>query len=170
MLAESHVEVWWRMIVIVHCYDDTEESTDLGHQYNVAHRVVSVSPKRRSAAHFIARRTPGRVVSSPLCVLGEAERRLRGILHGGRMELHEMRVDLPPPDLEPHPITMEQYHAYAPEKFELWEGYLFLPAEYPELRQQLLKLLLVNMGLREAVRMAPKAAWREALERVYGEE
>ena len=57
-----------------------------------------------------------------------------------------------------------------PKSLSCWGGYLFLPAEYPELRQQLLKLLLVNMGLREAVRMAPKAAWRDALERVYGEE
>ena len=47
-------------------------------------------------------------------------------------------------------------------------GYLFLPGEYPELRLQLLKLLLVNVGLREAVRLAPEQRWREALERAYG--
>ena len=83
------------------------------------------------------------------------------------MDRNQTRVDLPPPDLEPCEITLEQYHAYAPEKFELLGGYLFLPAEYPEPRQELLKLLLVNVGLREAVRMAPKALRQEALERVY---
>src|SRR5437763_318457 len=31
MLAVSHMEVRWRMIVIVHRYDDAEESADLGH-------------------------------------------------------------------------------------------------------------------------------------------
>jgi len=31
MLTVSHVEVRWRMIVIVHRHDDTEEATDLGH-------------------------------------------------------------------------------------------------------------------------------------------
>jgi hypothetical protein len=85
------------------------------------------------------------------------------------MDTNETRVDLPLPDLEPRPITMDQYHAYAPEKFELWGGYLFLPGEYPEPRQQLLRLLLVNVGLREAVRLAPEPRWREALERAYGE-
>jgi len=88
---------------------------------------------------------------------------------GDRMDAHEASVDLPAPDLEPRPVTMDQYHAYAPEKFELWDGYLFLPGDYPEPRRQLLQLLLVNVGLLEAVRYAPEARWREALERVYGE-
>ena len=161
MLAGSHVEVWRWVIVIIHRHDDTEESTDLGHSDNVERQYPGCVIE---ASHDVT------FHCGPVCVLGEAERRLRGILHRGPMDLKQTRVDLPPPDLEPREITMEQYHAYAPEKFELWGGYLFLPAEYPELRQQLLKLLLVNMGLREAVRMAPKAAWREALERVYGEE
>ncbi len=77
-------------------------------------------------------------------------------------------VSVPIPDLEARAITLEEYHGYAPEKFELIDGYLFLPAEYPELRLQLLKLLLVNVGLREAVRLAPEQQWREALERAYG--
>jgi len=72
------------------------------------------------------------------------------------------------PDLEARAITLKEYHGYAPEKFELIDGYLFLPAEYPELRLQLLKLLLVNVGLRDAVRLAPEQRWREALERAYG--
>jgi len=85
------------------------------------------------------------------------------------MDVNETRVDLPPPDLESRPVTMDQYYAYAPEKFELWQGYLFLPGDHPEPRRRLLQLLLVNVGLREAVTLAPEARWREALERVYGQ-
>lgn len=75
---------------------------------------------------------------------------------------------LPIPDLEPRAIGLEQYHAHTPEKFELLEGYLFDTAEYPEVRRQLLGLLLVNVGLLDAVRLAPEERWREALQRVYG--
>ena len=60
------------------------------------------------------------------------------------------------------------YHEYTPEKFELLGGYLFLPAEYPEPRVKLLRLLLVNVGLVEAVPLAPVERWREALKHVYG--
>lgn len=74
----------------------------------------------------------------------------------------------PIPDLEPRAITMEEYYAYAPEKVELIQGYLFLPGEYPEPRLKLLRLLLVNVGLLAAVRLLPEQQWREALERVYG--
>jgi hypothetical protein len=62
---------------------------------------------------------------------------------------------------------MDQYHAYAPEKFELWDGYLFLPAEYGDERRKLLALLLVNVGLIDAVRLAPRELWQAALDRVY---
>jgi len=77
-------------------------------------------------------------------------------------------VSTPIPDLEARPITMQEYHEYAPEKFELLGGYLFLPGEYPEPRVKLLRLLLANVGLLEAVRLAPEQQWRTALERVYG--
>jgi len=76
-------------------------------------------------------------------------------------------VSVPIPDLEARAITMQEYSGYAPENFELIAGYLFLPGEYPELRLKLLRLLLVNVGLREAVRLAPEQRWREALERAY---
>jgi hypothetical protein len=81
--------------------------------------------------------------------------------------MNETRGALPIPGLKPHPITMEDYHDHTPEKFELWEGYLFQTAEYPEARRQLLGLLLVNVGLLEAVRLVPEERWREALDRVY---
>ena len=105
------------------------------------------------------------------CLLGGAERTFRGSTSPpeDRMDANETRVDLAPADLEARPITMAQYYGYAPEKFELWDGYLFLPGEYPEPRRQLLQLLLVNTGLIEAVKLAPEAQWREALARVYGE-
>lgn len=62
---------------------------------------------------------------------------------------------------------MEEYYGYAPEKFELWDGHLFLPGDCPEIRQKLLVLLLVNMGLVPAVRLVPEDRWREALDRAY---
>ena len=74
---------------------------------------------------------------------------------------------LPIPALEPGPITMDDYHAHTPEKFELWDGYLFLPAEYGDERRKLLALLLVNVGLVDAVRLAPRELWQAALDRVY---
>lgn len=74
------------------------------------------------------------------------------------------------PDLEPHRINIEQYYAYAPEKFELIDGYLFAPPPWDEWRRNLLLLLLYQEGLREAVRLAPPEAWRAALREVYGDE
>lgn len=61
-----------------------------------------------------------------------------------------------------------QYRSYAPEKFELWDGYLFSGPEYPEDRHGLLRLLLVNVGLLEAVKLVPEQRWQESLGRVYG--
>lgn len=78
-------------------------------------------------------------------------------------------VERPRPDLDGRPITMDQYQALTPEKLELWGGYLIAPPEYPEERRNLLLLLLVNEGLREAVRLAPPDRWRAALKQVYGE-
>jgi hypothetical protein len=72
------------------------------------------------------------------------------------------------PDLESRAINVEEYHAGTPEKFELLGGYLFDVAERPDTRHRLLNLLLVNVGLLEAVRLAPSDRWREALARVYG--
>ncbi len=82
----------------------------------------------------------------------------------------ETRRELPITNMEAEPITLEQYHAHTPEKFELWEGYLFHTAHDPDARRRLLGLLLVNVGLLEAVRLVPEERWREALERVYGSE
>ena len=75
--------------------------------------------------------------------------------------------ELPIPDLEARAINVEQFRAYTPEKFELVEGYLFHSRQYSESRQQLLALLLVNVGLIEAVRLAPEQHWREALRRLH---
>ena len=75
---------------------------------------------------------------------------------------------LPIADLLPRPITMREYHSYAPEKLELIGGFLIDGAANPEERRALLGLLLVNVGLIDAVRFAPEKLWREALEQVYG--
>jgi hypothetical protein len=82
--------------------------------------------------------------------------------------MSEAGEGLPIAGLEPRRITLDEYHAYTPEKFELWEGYLFEPGDYQDARRSLLRLLLVNVGLLEAVRLVPEERWREALERVYG--
>ncbi len=76
--------------------------------------------------------------------------------------------ELAVPDMEARAITLEEYHVHTPEKFELLEGYLFSPADRPDARRRLLGLLLVNVGLLDAVTLAPEERWREALERVYG--
>lgn len=80
-------------------------------------------------------------------------------------------VKPPVPDLEAHPITFDEYYAFTPEKFELYGGYLFAPADddWYQWRRGLLRLLLVNEGLVEAVRLAPRERWLEALRRVYGQ-
>ena len=74
---------------------------------------------------------------------------------------------LPIPELEARAINVHQFQAYTPEKFELLDGYLFDTRQHTESRRRLLHLLLVNVGLLEAVRLAPEERWREALQRVY---
>ena len=96
-----------------------------------------------------------------------------GFARAHRSAQHENPVskrpgELSAPGLEPRPITLEEYHAHTPEKFELLGGYLFSPADDLDARRGLLNLLLVNVGLLEAVRLVSEERWREALERVYG--
>jgi hypothetical protein len=78
------------------------------------------------------------------------------------------RPPLPVPDLEPRPITADEYMAHTPEKLELWSGYLIHPPEDHEARRALLALLMTNLGLLDAVRLAPRRRWIEALARAYG--
>jgi len=80
----------------------------------------------------------------------------------------EANADLPEPALEPRPITFAQYQALTPEKLELLSGYLIAPADSADERRRLLALLLVNVGLIEAVKLAPEVRWREALDRAHG--
>jgi hypothetical protein len=82
-----------------------------------------------------------------------------------REPLVKLSGELLIPNLEARAINVEEYRAYAPEKVELLGGYLFDGAET---RHRLLNLLLVNVGLLEAVRLAPQDRWQEALARVYG--
>lgn len=72
------------------------------------------------------------------------------------------------PDLEPRRITLDEYYEYGPEKIELLDGHLFDPESPSEIRRRFLALLLVNVGLLEAVTLAPERQWRKALDRVYG--
>jgi len=77
-------------------------------------------------------------------------------------------LELPLPELEPRPITLDQYMEFTPEKLELISGFLIDAPERPLWRRQLLALLLVNTGLVETVKLAPRDRWLEALERAYG--
>lgn len=80
----------------------------------------------------------------------------------------ESNLDLPVPGLGPRAISLDEYRAGTPEKLELCRGYLIAPADEPEERRRLLTLLLVNLGLVDAVKLVPEASWREALDHVYG--
>ena len=53
---------------------------------------------------------------------------------------------LPRPDLEPQPITYQEFLELVPEKFELVDGYLFDPPNRHQWRERLLSLLLTNEG------------------------
>lgn len=79
----------------------------------------------------------------------------------------EPKRELPLPGLEPGPITLDEYMDFTPEKLELWSGYLIDPPDWPEQRRNLLALLLVNCGLVEAVGLAPRTLWMEALDRAH---
>ncbi len=77
---------------------------------------------------------------------------------------------LPVPDLDPQPVTMEEYFTLVPEKLEFVNGFLIDPKERPAARRRLFALLLRNLGLVEAVKLAPPERWKEALRIVYGED
>jgi hypothetical protein len=80
----------------------------------------------------------------------------------------ERTMNLPVPELEPRAITLEEYFELTPEKLELLSGYLIDGPDEIESRRRLLSLLLVNTGLTETVRLAPRLMWVHALERAYG--
>ncbi len=69
----------------------------------------------------------------------------------------------PVPDLKPQRINVDQYQMCSAEKLELLDGYL---CEGPRARLELLRLLMVNVGLAEAVRLAPVDRWKETLKQV----
>jgi hypothetical protein len=80
----------------------------------------------------------------PVSVADDVERRL---------------AKLPQPAIEAHALTIDEYYALEELKAELWGGYL--DDKYLDVW---LKLVLVNAGLRAAVRLAPRELWLEALE------
>ncbi|MDJ1182391.1 hypothetical protein [Roseofilum casamattae] len=68
---------------------------------------------------------------------------------------------LPEPNLDPQPITSEQYFAYTPEKLELSKGFY----EYGGQDFTGFYLaILTNMGLREAIRQVPLSLWVKAIQ------
>lgn len=80
----------------------------------------------------------------------------------------EPNVQLPVAGLTPRAVTMDEYANLTPEKLELWSGFLIAPPEMPERRIALLALLMVNVGLTEVVRLAPRGRWLEALDAAFG--
>jgi hypothetical protein len=55
------------------------------------------------------------------------------------------------------------YCEYIPEKLELCDGILIGDKEQA---RKLLLLLLYNIGLEEAVKLAPKELWKQALKNI----
>jgi hypothetical protein len=62
--------------------------------------------------------------------------------------------------LEPTPFDTEAYLALPEAKLELIEGVLY--GDY-QVRATMLRALLANVGLREAIKLAPRDTWLEAL-------
>ena len=76
-------------------------------------------------------------------------------------------VELPRARPWSEPITIEQYIRFTPEKLELVSGYLIDGPEASNAREELLALLLANVGLVTAVTLAAREEWIEALESSY---
>lgn len=81
--------------------------------------------------------------------------------------------DSPSPDWpsvgpEPAPIDVDLYTRFAPQKLELVRGYLIDGPTHPEARMKLLALLLRNVGLKAALRLAPREAWEQAMREEWG--
>ncbi|HEX3046720.1 MAG TPA: hypothetical protein VHY08_18340 [Bacillota bacterium] len=64
------------------------------------------------------------------------------------------------PELKPQLIDAEMFDDYTPEKLELFDGVLLGDIEEAK---KLLLLLLFNIGLEEAVKLAPKELWEQAI-------
>lgn len=67
---------------------------------------------------------------------------------------------LPQPELDPQPITSEQYFEYTPEKLELWSGfYEYGGEDFTGFHLGILR----NMGLRQAVKQCSLSLWLEVI-------
>lgn len=99
-------------------------------------------------------------------------RRLRGVRVTAATEERGVvggdGTDLPVPGLEPRGVTLEEFMRLMPPTLGfIGDG---TPEDPDEARsqRQVLALLLVNTGLADAVRLAPRQTWLEALEATYG--
>lgn len=72
----------------------------------------------------------------------------------------KMMNDKIKPDLKPQLVNYEMFCDYTPEKLELLDGILLGDIEESK---KLLLLLLYNIGLEEAVKLAPKELWEQAI-------
>jgi hypothetical protein len=67
----------------------------------------------------------------------------------------------PPVGLDPQSLTEEWWEDFPEVKLEYWDDVL---CGSRPMRATLLRALLVNMGLREVVRLAPRELWLQALQ------
>jgi hypothetical protein len=79
-----------------------------------------------------------------------------------------MSAQLPEPDVNPAPVSEEQFSQFAPKKFELVGGYLFDGPVRHQDRINLLALLMTNEGLTRVLLLAPEAKWRAAMKQLFG--
>ncbi len=73
---------------------------------------------------------------------------------------------MPQPELESKKITLEQYHAYSPEKIELIDGLYGFCYYKEEIIKGFYLAMLTNMGLKKAIRYLPLSSWLEAIQTI----
>lgn len=76
--------------------------------------------------------------------------------------------ELPIPGLEPRGVTLEEFTRFMPRSLGFTGDDTPENPDEASSRRRVLALLLVNTGLAEAVRFAPREAWLQALDREYG--
>jgi hypothetical protein len=76
------------------------------------------------------------------------------------------KKDLEKIGLESQPLKFDDFVARCPEKLELRDGYM---GKSKQDAKQLLAMSLQSFGLVEAVKLAPKELWLEAIKLAFGD-
>lgn len=72
--------------------------------------------------------------------------------------------DLPTAEVAPRGLTLAEVEACMPDRIPFFGGEPVDEPEDHDRRIRLLAMILVNVGLKEAVRLAPRERWLEALD------